>query len=91
VWAATAAATLIIGIGVGLSLRDYGIPGAVLASDERARPLVGEAKLLMDTRFEEFSNRLGARERAKAMPRSPAAPAATRRPSSPEPTDSEES
>jgi len=60
------AATLAIGFVLGTWLSESGGYGSLTASDTRPRAPTGEARLLMDHRFENFGVRPGARERAKA-------------------------
>jgi hypothetical protein len=86
------AASVVVTLGVAAfhwkdELTQY-TRGAMASADVRPRPPVGEARLLMDQGFEQFSTRLGARERAKASP-APARPAAsTKRPADTQPAQS---
>lgn len=59
------AATLAIGFVLGTWLSESGGYGSMTASDTRPRAPSGEARLLMDHRFENFGMRSGARERAR--------------------------
>ncbi|MGZ5225141.1 MAG: hypothetical protein ACXWCS_13315, partial [Burkholderiales bacterium] len=89
-WAATAAA-LVVGIAIGIRLgEENSSTGVPVAADARPRAPLGEARLLMDQRFEEFGLRLNTRERNKAGPPSSSPPAATRAPAAREASASEE-
>ena len=60
------AATLAIGFLVGAWLTESGGYSPLAASDTRPRAPSGDARLLMDHKFENFGARPGARERAQA-------------------------
>ena len=85
---ATAAVAFIIGIAVGhwAPISTETLTAGIVGSDVRPRPPEGEARLIMDQRFEEFSRRVSAQERAGAAtpPSETTQPAAsTTRPSEP--------
>jgi hypothetical protein len=89
-WAATAAA-LVVGIAIGIRLGEDGSSSAVpVAADVRPRAPIGEARLLMDQRFEEFGARLNTRDRNKAGSPASSPPAATHAPAAREASASEE-
>jgi hypothetical protein len=80
--AASAALTLVIGVGLGTWLgRTDVLPGDFIANaDSRPRPAVGEARLIIDRSFDGFSARIQARDRSRPAARPAARPAVTSQP-----------